>query len=123
MLTIYIYTPFHFIISEFISELLKYYKGTIQFYEFDKKGSYDFIYSTNNIIVFSIIFFINLICSLIFNEIIILKFFGLNYYTKKYIYKRGSIEVIETFNDNDSNSSDEENGRRANNDTIINDDN
>ena len=102
LLTIYIYSPFHFITSEFISELLKYYISTIEFYHFDKKGNYDFIYSTVNIIVFSIVFFINLICSLIFNEIIILKFFGLEYYTKKFINKRGRLESLEIFNDNET---------------------
>ena len=50
LLTIYIYSPFHFITSEFISELLKYYISTFEFYQFDKKGNYDFIYSTDNII-------------------------------------------------------------------------
>ena len=102
LLTIYIYSPFHFITSEFISELLKYYISTFEFYQFDKKGNYDFIYSTVNIIVFSIVFFINLICSLIFNEIIILKFFGLEYYTKKFINKRGRLESLEIFNDNET---------------------
>ena len=99
LLTIYVYSPFHFITSEFISELLKYYIGTIEFYRFDKKGNYDFIYSSNNIIIFSIVFFINLICSLVLNEIIILKFFGLEYYTKKYINKRGRLDSLELFND------------------------
>ena len=102
LLTIYIYSPFHFITSEFISELLKYYISTFEFYQFDIKGNYDFIYSTVNIIVFSIVFFINLICSLIFNEIIILKFFGLEYYTKKFINKRGRLESLEIFNDNET---------------------
>ena len=52
MLTIYFFTPFHFIISEFISELLKYYINMILFYSIDKKGTnYDFIYETNNMIV------------------------------------------------------------------------
>ena len=102
LLTIYVFSPFHFITSEFISELLKYYISTIEFYHFDKKGNYDFIYSTVNIIVFSIVFFINLICSLIFNEIIILKFFGLEYYTKKFINKRGRLESLEIFNDNET---------------------
>ena len=52
-----------------------------------------------NIIIFSIVFFINLICSLVLNEIIILKFFGLEYYTKKYINKRGRLDSLELFND------------------------
>ena len=45
------------------------------------------------IIIFSVIFFINLICSLIFNEIIILKFLKLEYYTKKYIEERAKSNV------------------------------
>ena len=110
MLTIYFYTPFHFTISEFISELISYYKGAIEYFVFDKKIThiFDFIYSTNNIIIFSIVFLINLICSLIFNEIIILKFCGLEYYTEKYINKRGNIESMNIYNDITSNKSEEE---------------
>lgn len=121
VLTIYYFTPFHFIISEFISELLKYYINLIEFYEFDKKENNDFIYSTNNIIIFSLVFFINLLCSLIFNEIIILKFFGLEYYTKKYINKRGSIETINILDfESDSNYGTEANNNCNN--TLNNDD-
>lgn len=121
VLTIYYFTPFHFIISEFISELLKYYISLIEFYEFDKKGNNDFIYSTNNIIIFSLVFFINLLCSLIFNEIIVLKFFGLEYYTKKYINKRGSIETINILDfESDSNYGTEANNNCNN--TLNNDD-
>jgi hypothetical protein len=58
MMTIYYFTPFHFIISEFISELLKYYINLIQFDETksSNKNNFDFIYKTNNIIIFSILF-------------------------------------------------------------------
>ena len=108
MLTIYFYTPFHFTISEFISELISYYKGAIEYFVFDKKIAFNFIYSTHNIIIFSIVFLINLICSLIFNEIIILKFCRLEHYTRKYINKRGKIESMNIYNDIDSNNSDEE---------------
>ena len=44
-------------------------------------------------IIFSIIFFINLICSLIFNEIIILTFCKLEHETKKYIKDRAELDV------------------------------
>ena len=72
--TIYYFTPFHLIISEFISELINYYIGLIR-YKINGTANFKNIYRTNiNIIIFSVIFFINLICSLIFNEIIILKF-------------------------------------------------
>ena len=108
MLTIYFYTPFHFTISEFISELISYYKGAIEYFVFDKKIAFNFIYSTHNIIIFSIVFLINLICSLIFNEIIILKFCRLEHYTRKYINKRGIFESMDMFNDIVSINSDEE---------------
>ena len=45
------------------------------------------------IIIFSVIFFINLICSLIFNEIIILTFCKLEHETKKYIKDRAELDV------------------------------
>ena len=61
-----------------------------------------------NIIIFSVVFFINLICSLIFNEIIILKFCSLEYYTKKYINKRATNDITSLFIDEDSINSEKE---------------
>ena len=92
--TIYYFTPFHFIISEFISEIFNYYIKMIQSNE---HNIYDFIYNKINIIIFSIVFFINLICSLIFNEVVILKFCNLENYTKKYIHKRASSDASSLF--------------------------
>ena len=71
--TIYYFTPFHFIVSEFLSELISYYIKMAKKNP-SKNNDNDFIFKTHNIIIFTIIFFINFICSLIFNEIIILKF-------------------------------------------------
>ena len=93
--TIYYFTPFHLIICEFIVELLNYYIKLIQF---KLRGSgttniFSFLYETHNIVIFTIVFFINFICSLIFNEIIILKFCKLEYYTKKYIKNRAELDV------------------------------
>ena len=93
--TIYYFTPFHLIICEFIVELLNYYIRLIQF---KLRGSgttniFSFLYETHNIVIFTIVFFINFICSLIFNEIIILKFCKLEYYTKKYIKNRAELDV------------------------------
>ena len=105
--TIYYFTPFYFIISEFISELLNYYIKLIE-NDPDKPDKYGFIYYKYNIIIFSVVFFINLICSLIFNEIIILKFCSLEYYTKKYINKRAAIDVTSLFIDEDSINSEKE---------------
>ena len=105
--TIYYFTPFHFIISEFISELLNYYIKLIE-HDPDKPDKYGFIYYKYNIIIFSVVFFINLICSLIFNEIIILKFCSLEYYTKKYINKRATNDITSLFIDEDSINSEKE---------------
>ena len=48
----------------------------------------DGIFTTVNIIIFFISFSINFFCCLVFNEVIILNFFGLDYNTKKRIQKR-----------------------------------
>ena len=93
--TIYYFTPFHLIICEFILELLNYYIRLIQ-YKLNGSGTttiFSFLFTTHNIVIFTIVFFINFICSLIFNEIIILKFCNLEYYTKKYIKFRAESDV------------------------------
>ena len=90
--TVYYFTPFHLIICEFLSEMINYYARLIQ-YKIKNSISYEFLYYPNKIVIFSVIFFINLICSLIFNEIIILKFCKLEYYTKKYIKERAEFDV------------------------------
>ena len=91
--TIYYFTPFHLIISEFFSELLGYYIQLIQFKTGTNIKEGNFLFQANNIAIFSVIFFINFICSLIFNEIIILKFLKLEYYTKKYIKLRAQSDA------------------------------
>ena len=93
--TIYYFTPFHLIICEFILELLNYYIRLIQ-YKLNGSGTttiFSFLFTTHNIVIFTIVFFINFICSLIFNEIIILKFLKLEYYTKKYIKLRAQSDA------------------------------
>ena len=96
--TVYYFTPFHLIICEFISEIIYYYVRLIQLktktgVEKETNSDFKFLYEKNNIIIFSIIFFINLICSLIFNEIIILTFCKLEHETKKYIKDRAELDV------------------------------
>ena len=100
--TIYYFTPFHLIIVEFISELINYYIKLIQYKQGQviDNGKYDFIFNTNNIALFSVIFLINLICSLIFNEIFILKFCKLEYNTKKYIKERAENDISSIFVEN-----------------------
>lgn len=93
--TIYYFTPFHFIIIEFILELLNYYIRLIRFKlsGSDTTNIFSVLFEKINISIFTIVFFINFICSLIFNEIIILKFCKLEYYTKKYIKDRAESDV------------------------------
>ena len=108
--TIYYFTPFHLIICEFILELLNYYIRLIQnkLEKPEKENIFSFLFETNNIIIFIIVFFINLICSLIFNEIIILKFCKLEYYTKNYIKERAETDVDELLSAKDSLNSENE---------------
>ena len=87
-ISIYDLTPCHFIISDFTAEMISFYIKIINKTHID-----NYFFTTTNIIMFSIIFFINLICSLVFNEVLIVKFFGLHYYTDKYIKKREHIEL------------------------------
>ncbi len=49
-------------------------------------------YSTNNIVIYSIVYFINIFCCLVFNEVIILNFCNLDYNTKKRIKERMRID-------------------------------
>ena len=106
--TIYYFTPFHLIISEFFSELMGYYIQLIQFKNGETIQEGNFLFGTNNIAIFSIIFFINFICSLIFNEIIILKFCKLEYYTKKYIIERAESDASSSLIEDISSSSESE---------------
>ena len=86
-LTIYYLTPCHYFISEYISEYIYYLENATS-------SSGDEFYSTVNIVIFSISYFINFFCCLVYNEVIILNFCGLDYNTKKRIKKRTSKEHI-----------------------------
>ena len=86
--TVYYFTPCHFFISNYISEYIYYLMIAL--------SVEDDFYSTSNIVIFSIIFFINLFCCLIFNEVIILNFWKLDYNTRKRIQERQSVESIES---------------------------
>ena len=105
--TIYYFTPFHLIICEFISEIIFYYVQLVQF-KIKGKTNFPYLYERNNIIIFTFIFFINLLCSLIFNEIIILKFCKLEFYTKKYIKDRADSDSSSLFIAQDTINSDGE---------------
>ena len=91
-LTIYYFSPFHFIIAEFII--------------FDSSDFKNML-----LILYIFIYIINIFFSLVFNEIIILNIFNLNYNTKKYIKTREKDEYLrsqkfnlEDYNINPSNT-------------------
>lgn len=95
-LTVYYLSPNHFFISEYISEYVYYITNAISV----KEGFYNEV----NIVIFSISFAINFFCCLVFNEVIILNFCGLDYNTKKRINQRVNndnygfnIEMCESF--------------------------
>ena len=89
-LTIYFFTPCHFIISESISEMIYYIIDTINRFEVLKIQKIHFILI---IIFYSVTSFIIILASLIFNEIIILNCFGLSKYTKKRIQERERLDT------------------------------
>ena len=89
-LTVYYLTPCHYFISEYISEYSYYIINAIN-------GKEEF-YRTANIIIISIGYFINFFCCLIFNEVIIINFFGLERNTKKKISQRQNSESLDISN-------------------------
>ena len=103
-LTIYIFTPCHYFIPEYISEFCYYIKTA-----FNSKEEF---YSTFNIIIFSISYVIIFFCCLVFNEVIIINFCKLDYNTKKRIQERMNLEKANNENILDDNSdSDEEDSK------------
>lgn len=93
-LTIYYFTPCHFIISELISECIYYCLETIINYN---KSEKDMLFYAG-IILHAISYIVNIIFSLVFNEILILKCCGLNKYTKLKIQERERIDTYATRN-------------------------
>ena len=96
-LTIYYLTPCHYFISEYISEYIYYIQNAID--------SNEEFYRTINIVIFSIAYFINFFCCLVFNEVIILNFWDLDYNTNKRINERiqnesKEIPRVDTSDDN-----------------------
>ena len=85
-LTIYYFSPCHFFISEYIAEYILYIVSAVK-----NHGIRDF-YSTANIVIYSIVSFINIICALFFNEVLILNVCNLDYNTKKRIVERMQLE-------------------------------
>ena len=77
-LTVYFFTPCHFIISESISQIISFFIA----YEELK------LYSIGELIIICFLFLVILFSGLIYNEIIILDIYSLKYNTKKYINLR-----------------------------------
>ena len=80
-LTIYYLTPCHIFMSEYISEYIYYIQDV-------NNPPNPKFYKTHNVVIFSIFAFINFCCCLVFNEVVILNFFNLDYNTKKRIQER-----------------------------------
>ena len=87
-LTVYYLTPCHYFISEYISEYSYFMITALE----EKSG----FYRVENIAIFSVCYFFNFILCLVFNEVIILNFWNLDYNTRKRISERVTIETIET---------------------------
>ena len=88
-ITTYYFTPCHTIIAENIME--------IEYFFYDFNDNRDYWNAQNfklNIWVFPIFHFINLLCSLVFNEIIILNFCELDYYTIIRIQEREKLDSV-----------------------------
>ena len=81
-LTVYFFTPCHFIISESVSQIL----STI----FNNSLKDHSIYTKISVYFFS---FIILMAAFIYNEVIIIKLFHLEDDTKKYILKRAEEKI------------------------------
>ena len=91
-LTIYYFTPCHFIISESISQIISTFVNDT-----------DSEYSVYEKVIIHSLFIIILFATLIYNEVIIIKICSLNYNTKKYIRLRQMNELedlitLKTFN-------------------------
>ena len=101
-LTIYYFTPCHFIISDFISEMIKFYIRAILITRNVKDDDDGRKYYLNSVIIpaFTIIYLINFFCSLIFNEIIIIKYCNLHFFTQIYIKARERIDSSLTMTNN-----------------------
>lgn len=110
-ITVYYFTPCHTIISENMMEIYYY------IYDYNDNKAYwlekDFYW---NFWLMPLILVINLFCSLIFNEIIILKFCGLDFYTKVRIQERvrkESDSILAGFNKTTDNDSDSNSNRNS----------
>ena len=111
-LIIYYLTPCHYFISEYISEYIYYLKNA-------RDSKEESFYKTENIVIFSVGCFINFCCCLVFNEVVILNFCGLDYNTKKRIQQRQRTESRLTVSaqillETDANDNEDMNSQQSN---------
>ena len=90
MLTVYYYSPALFALSDIISPLFSWLQKCFQSTNQIKEGRKVTYYLFN-----SLGYLVILVGAIIYNELIICNFWGLNQYTKEFIDKRGKKEVIE----------------------------
>ena len=107
-LTIYYFTPCHFIIYESIGDFLE-----ILLKDFEYDNSFNEIYDKGQQISFYILYPILIFIVLVFNEILILNFCNLSFNTKIKIMERGKNDIYnKEMNDNrlfyDENEDDDE---------------
>ena len=107
-LTIYYFTPCHFIIYESIGDFLE-----ILLKDFEYDNSFNEIYDKGQQISFYILYPILIFIVLVFNEILILNFCNLSFNTKIKIMERGKNDIFsKEMNDNrlfyDENEDDDE---------------
>ena len=101
-LTIYYFSPCHFIILETLGDFFEIISLIIK--NVDDKDSYELVQK----ITFCILYPLMIFAVLVFNEIIILNFLGLGYNTKYYIMERGKMDINSLSNRNLTPDSDEE---------------
>lgn len=108
-LTIYYFSPCHYIIFNTISDFFE-----VILSEFEKKENDKEKYHINQKITFFILYPILIFIALVFNEIIILNCCGLNYNTKDEIAKRGNKDIhLNSLEEDNSNEINDENSNRG----------
>ena len=113
-LTIYYFSPCHFIILETLGDFLE-----LIFSFFDKNDKVYNIHIKEQIITFCVLYPIIIFELLVFNEIIILNFCGLNENTKMYIMKRELVDDKQSYY-SESNSIEEDDNSNNDNNQLFN---
>ena len=124
-LTLYIFNPFHFIILESLTELFGTISNLIEV-KYNENKDDDEYYKFEQKICFYCLYPIIILGVLVYNEIIILKFFNFSHDTREEIIERQLSEIVDGNNIdtniiNDPLNNVDEDGDENDNDNIIND--